>query len=96
MRTFTKIWPQWTPRSWLPGKAWTNRDPRFARVYASLADLRRTDKIGYDCDHIGIDDHQGAFEWREERKAEAIKVLVPALALLDELAGKRTSQVEGE
>jgi hypothetical protein len=63
-----------------------HRDPRFARVYASLADLRRTDKIGCDCDHIGIDDHQGAFEWREERKAEAIKALMPALALLDELA----------
>lgn len=67
------------------------RDPRFARIDATLADLRRTDKIGYDCDHIGMDDHQGAFEWREERKAEAIKVLVPALALLDELAGKHTS-----
>ena len=73
-----------------------HRDPRFARVYASLADLRRTDKIGCDCYHIGNDDHQGAFEWLEERKAEAIKVLIPALALLDELVGGRTSWATGE
>jgi hypothetical protein len=71
-------------------------DPRFVRVYTSLADLRRTDKIGCDCYHIGNDEHQGAFEWFEERKAEAIKLLVPALALLRELVGGRTSQTPGE
>ena len=67
------------------------RDPRFALVYASLAELRRTVTIGFDAHHIDYDDHQAAFEWIQERKAEAIKVLVPALALLDELAGKHTS-----
>lgn len=62
-----------------------HRDPRFARVYTSLAELRNADKIGFDCDHIGIDDHQGAHEWRQDRKSKAIKVLTPALALLEQL-----------
>ena len=65
-----------------------HRDPRLAGVDASLADLRTADTIGFDTHHIDYDDHQAAFEWIQERKAEAIKVLVPALALLDELAGE--------
>ena len=66
-------------------------DPRFARVYAALGAVRNASKVSPDFDSDDMDDHAGAFEWRQERKAAVILVLKPALALLDELGGRESS-----
>lgn len=71
-------------------------DPTVARLDAALGAVRNESKTSPDFDSDDMDDHAGAFEWRQERKAEVIKVLKPALALLDELQAHNHSGSKGE
>ena len=68
-------------------------DPRLAQTDMALAGLKYAVSLDFDTHHIGYDDHQAAFEWIQERKAEAIKVLTPASTLLDEAASRESPSV---